>query len=65
MNEPYNYREFPQDLDGATFAAFRDHLKPGDRAPDGDVVNAGTGETVRLSEHWRAGPVVIEFGSFS
>ncbi len=61
----YNYPHFPLDLDAATFAAFRDALKAGDRAPRGTLVDAATGEEVRLHRLWREMPLMIEFGSMS
>jgi hypothetical protein len=65
MDDAYNYREFPTDLEQERFAAFAEVLRPGSRAPDGELVDAVTGETVTLSSLWKAGPLVIEFGSFS
>lgn len=61
----YNYAHFPPDLDQATFDAFANVLHAGDPAPDGTVTDAGTGTERRLSDHWKHGPVVIEFGSFT
>lgn len=59
----YNYASFPLDLDMPDFEAFPEVLHVGGRAPDGDLVDVATGETVRLASTWRSGPVVIEFGS--
>ncbi len=61
----YNYETFPLDLDMADFEAFPDVLHVGGRAPGGELVDAVTGETVRLSQYWRSGPAVIEFGSIT
>ena len=61
----YNYAQFPLDMDMQDFEAFPDVLKVGDRAPNGDLIEAATGETVRLSKYWRSGPCVIEFGSIT
>ena len=48
------------------FAAFRDGApKPGQPAPDGELTNAMTGERVKLSDLWRKGHLVIEFGSIT
>ena len=63
MREAYNYEHFPQDLDGAVFAAFRNGLRVGDPAPDAEATRLEDRTRVRLSEYWRASPVVIEFGS--
>lgn len=61
----YNYRSFPRDLDMATFEAFPDLLRVGERAPNAEVVNAATGEPAKLSRYWRNGAAVIEFGSIT
>lgn len=59
----YNYPAFPPHMDEEDFVAFPDHLRVGERAPNGELVDAGGGETVRLGTYWRSGPCVIEFGS--
>ncbi len=61
----YNYTNFPLDMDGEDFERFPEFLKVGARAPDGELVDAATGETVKLSSLWKPGPAVIEFGSIS
>lgn len=61
----YNYETFPLDLDMHDFHAFPEALKVGDRAPGGDLVDAATGQPVKLSSLWRSGPLVIEFGSIT
>lgn len=61
----YNYESFPIDMDAAVFVGFPDHIRPGMRAPDGVVVDASTGKEVRLSDFWRGGPLIVEFGSAS
>ncbi len=61
----YNYEHFPQDLDGSLFAAFKQVLRVGDAASDGELTRLDNGVRVRLSEYWRASPVVIEFGSIT
>ena len=63
--EPYNYAHFPQDLEAETFRAFRDAIRVGTPAPDGNLTELSTGATVALSSYWDRGPLVIEFGSFS
>jgi len=65
MSDAYNYEHFPQDLDGALFAAFQSGLRVGAPAPDGETTRLEDGVRVRLSEYWRASPVVIEFGSIT
>lgn len=61
----YNYAHFPTDMDQAAFDAFPNWLHAGDLAPDGTVTDARTGVESRLSDRWKRGPVVIEFGSFT
>jgi hypothetical protein len=61
----YNYRSFPLDLDAETFDAFPSVLSAGRPAPDGELINARSGETVRLSELWKNQTLVIEFGSMT
>jgi hypothetical protein len=62
----YNYTSFPLDLDMPKFMAFReDAPSPGDSAPDGNLTNAMTGEQVKLSDLWKKGHLVIEFGSIT
>jgi hypothetical protein len=62
----YNYTSFPLDLAGPYFRGFRDDTPaPGDSAPDGELTNAMTGERVKLSDLWKKGHLVIEFGSIT
>lgn len=61
----YNYASFPLDMEAAAFAAFPDLLRAGDRAPDGVLVDATSGEEVTLSSLWKSAPLVMEFGSFT
>jgi hypothetical protein len=62
----YNYTSFPLDLDMGSFKAFRDGAPaPGESAPDGELTNAKTGERVKLSDLWKQGHLVIEFGSIT
>jgi hypothetical protein len=65
MSDAYNYAHFPLDLDGPLFAAFPQLLRVGTQAPDGELIRLDDddGARVRLSEYWRARPVIIEFGS--
>ena len=61
----YNYESFPLDLDMPDFDAFPGVLTVGSRAPGGELIDAATGETVKLSRYWRSGPAVLEFGSIT
>ncbi len=62
----YNYTSFPLDLDMGSFKAFRDDApQAGESAPDGELTNAMTGERVKLSDLWKQGHLVIEFGSIT
>lgn len=61
----YNYPSFPRDLDMVDFEAFPRVCHVGERAPNGELVDAGDGTTVRLSRFWRSGPALIEFGSIT
>ena len=64
MNE-YNYESFPLDMQQSDFAAFPDFASAGDKAPDGELIDVATGQTVRLSDYWSDGPVMVEFGSIT
>lgn len=61
----YNHPTFPLDLEEPLFEAFPGVLPPGERAPDGELVDLASGEKVRLRQIWKRGPVMVEFGSFS
>ena len=64
--QDYNYASFPLDMDMPSFRGFREIApSPGDSAPDGDLTNAATGERVKLSDIWKKGHLVIEFGSIT
>jgi hypothetical protein len=64
----YNYEHFNAYVesgeDEREFGAFPNVLHAGERAPDGELTMLG-GERVRLSDLWRRGGVVLEFGSFT
>ena len=60
-----NYVDFPLDGDGEDFANFPDVIKVGQQAPDGELIDASDGSTVRLSDYWKKGVLVIEFGSIT
>lgn len=61
----YNYVNFPLDMTSNDFNVFPTILRAGEQAPDGELINAATGETVKLSDYWSNGPVMIEFGSIT
>ena len=58
--EAYNYATFEGTDD---FLAFRTALPVGSAAPDVEAIDDATGQTVRLSDYWRSGDLLIEFGS--
>jgi hypothetical protein len=64
----YNYDRFDvyvsSGQDEREFSAFPNMLHAGERAPDGELTLLD-GDRVRLSELWRRGGVVLEFGSFT
>ena len=61
----YNYRGFPLDMEQESFVRFPEHLKVGQMAPDGEVTDAADGSASALSDRWRSGTAVIEFGSIT
>jgi hypothetical protein len=65
----YNYSRFDDyvagDGDAADEAAFWQAPRAGQRAPDFTLPRLGDDAQVRLSELWRAKPLVMEFGSFT
>jgi hypothetical protein len=58
----YNYATFEGTDD---FLAFRRALPVGSPAPDVTTTAADTGEPVRLSDYWRDGDLLVEFGSLT
>lgn len=58
----YNYATFEGTDD---FLAFRTALPVGSAAPDVSALLADDGRPVRLSDYWRDGDVLIEFGSLT
>ena len=64
MNKEYNYREFvvaPEEfIDFAVRAP-----KATMRAPPFPLEDLISGEMVQMSDLWKAGPAVLEFGSFT
>ena len=65
----YNYPHFDEHVasggDLADEAAFWGSPRAGNAAPDFTLPRLGDGAHVRLSELWRSGPLVMEFGSFT
>lgn len=60
--EEYNYSVF---VGSEQFMAFRTLLPVGSSAPDFQATLLETGKTVRLSEYWKKGDVLMEFGSLT
>ncbi len=65
MTSNYNYASFPLDMDGQDFEGFSKLMQAGERAPDGTVTDARTGERLSLSSLWKSQALVVEFGSLS
>lgn len=59
--ERYNYSEFV----GSDFLPFRTHLSVGSSAPDFQAILLETGRPVRLSDYWKKGDLLVEFGSLT
>jgi hypothetical protein len=59
--EQYNYSEFV----GSDFVPFRTHLPVGSSAPDFKATLLETGLPVRLSDYWKKGDLLVEFGSLT
>ena len=60
--ETYNHAEFIGDSD---LLAFRNHPQVGSKAPDFTATLLDTGQPVQLSDYWRRGDVLMEFGSIT
>lgn len=60
--EAYNYAEF---VGGDSFLAFRTVLPVGSSAPDFQALPLDSGQAVHLSDYWRKGDLLIEFGSLT
>lgn len=60
--EEYNYSVF---VGSEEFLSFRTLLPVGSAAPDIQATLLETGQPVKLSEYWKKGDVLIEFGSFT
>jgi hypothetical protein len=64
--EAYNYATFPSDDDVEFFAGFWEHLKPGEKAPDPQLLNLATGQPISLSAVTRQHSLtVVELGSLT
>ena len=64
--EDYNYVSFPADDDPELFRGYFEHLKPGEAAPDGSLIDIDSGENVTLgSIYSQHALTVIELGSFT
>ena len=61
----YNYDKFPLNMTADEFTNFPDFLHVGQKAPDGELTDAATGERVELSDYWKNGLLVVEFGSIT
>ena len=62
----YNYEHFRLDEEElGLFEAFAANSATGVIAPDGQLMDARSGERVRLSELWAKRDLVLEFGSFT
>ena len=59
--ERYNYSEFV----GSDFLPFRTHLPVGSSAPDFQATLLENGRSVQLSDYWKKGDLLIEFGSLT
>ena len=61
----YSCAVFPTDDDIEYFQNFAELLKPGDSAPDVELLDLDSGETIRLRDVTQRGLTVIELGSFT
>lgn len=64
-NDTYNYPVFDLAAEEPHFVTFQSRLHVGQRAPDGVLTDAATGDTMKLSSLWRRELAVLEFGSFT
>ncbi len=58
----YNYSEF---VGSEEFLAFRSLCQVGTSAPDFATLRLNDRQTVKLSDYWKNGDVVLEFGSLT
>ena len=61
----YNYENFPLDMHPELFENFPGVMTAGGKAPNGELIDAATGETVLLSDLWAQSPLMIEFGAIT
>lgn len=61
----YNYKTFPLDGEMEDFIQFPNIARVGTKAPAGVVLDAKSGDEVRLDELYKKGLSVIEFGSLT
>ena len=60
--EQYNYSEF---VGSTEFLAFRSICQVGTSAPDFETQRLDDNQRVMLSEYWKKGDIVLEFGSLT
>ena len=60
--ESYNYSVF---IGSENFIDFRTHLPVGSSAPDCQAMLLQTGQPVQLSDYWKKGDLLVEFGSLT
>jgi hypothetical protein len=63
--DDYNYRVFPPEDDVEVFARWPEVLKVGTKAPDPNLLELSSGQTVPLSSYTRRGLTVVELGSLT
>ena len=61
--EQYNYSAFKGGE--SDFLGFRSQLQVGSSAPDFTATVLENGELVQLKDYWKAGNLVMEFGSLT
>ena len=61
----YNYKNFPLDADRQDFVDFPDGARVGTKAPEGVLIDAKEGSSVRLRDIYPKGVTVMEFGSYT
>ncbi len=64
-SDDYNYADFIMKREIPLFGVFRDRMHVSDKAPDFELLRLDDAARVRLSDYWKDGPVLIEFGSFT
>ena len=63
--DDYNYRVFPPDDDVEIFARWPEVLKVGTKAPDPELLDLSSAQTVPLSRYTSRGLTVVELGSLT